>query len=89
MWRFVKPTLAGAGILVLSASFASAEVVCNDDGDCWRVKDRYEYKPELRLKVYPDNWRWEEREKDRYRWRDAPSEKRGYWRQGVWVEISN
>jgi hypothetical protein len=89
MWKIAKPVLAGAGILALSASFASAEVICNEDGDCWRVKERYEYKPELRLKVYPDNWKWEERENDRYRWRNAPSEKRGYWRQGVWVEISD
>ena len=22
-----------------------------------RVRERYEYKPELRLKMYPDNWR--------------------------------
>ena len=89
MWKFAKPVLMVAGIIALSTSFASAEVVCNEDGDCWRVKERYEYKPELRLKVYPDNWKWEDREKDRYRWRDAPSEKRGYWRQGVWVEISD
>ena len=90
MWKFAKPVLTGAGILALSVSFATAaEVVCNEDGDCWRVKERYQYKPELRLKVYPENWKWEEREKDRYRWRDAPSEKRGYWRQGVWVEISD
>ena len=88
MHNLTRAILAGAGALALSATFASAEVVCNEDGDCWRVRERYEYKPELRLKVYPDNWRWEESAKDRYRWRDAPSEKRGYWRQGVWVEIN-
>ena len=70
------------------AATASAEVVCNEDGDCWRIKERYEYKPELKLRVYPNDWKWADNEKDRYRWRDAPSEKRGYWRQGVWVEIS-
>ena len=88
MQSFFKPLLVGAGALVLSGTVASAEVVCNEDGDCWRVRERYEYKPELRLKMYPDNWRWEERDNARYRWRDAPSERRGYWRQGVWVEIS-
>lgn len=89
MPSYVKPLLVGAGALVLSATVASADVVCNEDGDCWRVRERYEYKPELRLKVYPDNWRWEESENTRYRWREAPSERRGYWRQGVWVEITD
>ena len=88
MQSFFKPLLVGAGALVLSGTVASAEVVCNEDGDCWRVRECYEYKPELRLKMYPDNWRWEERDNARYRWRDAPSDRRGYWRQGVWVEIS-
>ena len=88
MQSFFKPLLVGAGALVLSGTVAAAEVVCNEDGDCWRVRERYEYKPELRLKMYPDNWRWEERDNARYRWRDAPSDRRGYWRQGVWVEIS-
>jgi hypothetical protein len=83
-----KSILAGAGALAVSATFASADVVCNEDGDCWRVRERYEYKPELRLKVYPDNWRWQESENTRYRWREAPSE-RGYWRSGTWVEITD
>ena len=89
MRNLVTVVLAGAGVLALGATVASAEVVCNEDGDCWRVRERYEYKPDLRLKVYPDNWRWEESDNARYRWRDAPSERRGYWRQGVWVEITD
>lgn len=28
------------GGIVLVASPASAAVVCNDDGDCWRVKEK-------------------------------------------------
>jgi hypothetical protein len=83
-----KQLFITAGALALSATVTSADVVCNEDGDCWRVRERYEYKPELRLKVYPDNWRWEESDNSRYRWRDSPSERRGYWRQGVWVEIT-
>jgi hypothetical protein len=85
---FAKSIVAGAGALALSTTFAAAEVVCNEDGDCWRVQERYEYKPELRLKVYPNDWRWQESESSRYRWREAPSEKRGYWRSGTWVEIT-
>jgi hypothetical protein len=89
MAKLMTLIVTGTTAVLLSTTFASAEIVCNDDGDCWRVRERYEYKPELRLKVYPDNWRWEERDRDRYRWRDAPSEKRGYWRQGVWIEIND
>ena len=88
MKNLTKSIVAGAGALVLSTTFVAADVVCNEDGDCWKVRERYEYKPDLRLKVYPDNWRWEEKDSARYRWREAPSEKRGYWRSGVWVEIN-
>jgi len=42
--------------LALSATAASAAVVCNDEGDCWRVKERRDYKPELKLRVYDDDW---------------------------------
>jgi hypothetical protein len=86
MRNLIKSILAGAGALAFSATFASAAVVCNEDGDCWRVRETYTYKPELRLQVHPDDWKWEERDSSRYRWRDA-GERRGYWRQGVWVEI--
>ena len=89
MHKFAKIMLAGAGALALSASVATAEVVCNEEGDCWRVRERAEYKPELKLRVYPDNWRWEDRDKDRYRWREVPADKKGgYWRGGVWVDIN-
>lgn len=81
-------------VLVLSAALAAltiataarADVVCNEQGDCWRVKEKRTYGPELRLKVYPDTWRWEEKDSKRYRWRDA-GRGHGYWRDGVWVEI--
>ena len=87
MTLLAKSLLAGVGALALSATIASAEVVCNEDGDCWRVRERVEYGPELKLKIFPNDWKWDDREKDRYRWRDAPEGKRGYYRQGVWVEI--
>jgi hypothetical protein len=83
-----KAFAAFTATLGLSISIAAAEVVCNEEGDCWRVKERVEYKPELRLQIHPDGWRWQESEKDRYRWRDAPAGKRGgYWRQAVWIEL--
>jgi hypothetical protein len=73
-----------AGSVALTASAASAAIVCNDEGDCWKVKKRIEYKPELRLRVYEDDWKWKDGEK--YRWRDAHND-HGYWRGGVWVDL--
>ncbi len=74
-------------LTALSAgSSAFAAVVCNNDGDCWRVKEARTYKPEFNLKVYPDSWRWAERDATRYRWRE-PGHGHGYYRNGVWIEI--
>lgn len=72
------------GAMTLGISSASAAVVCNEEGDCWRVKKRVEYKPELRLGVYGDDWKWKEGEK--YRWRDAKGD-HGYWKGGVWINL--
>ena len=47
-------------------------------------EERIEYKPELRLRIYEDDWKWKEGEK--YRWREA-GPGHGYWRGGVWVGI--
>lgn len=75
----------GASLVALSTS-ASAAVVCNDDGDCWRVKEKYDYKPEFKVRVYDDNWTWKDTDKDKYRWRDA-GPGRGYYRKGVWIDF--
>jgi hypothetical protein len=79
-----RTLLITAGAWALTATTASAAVVCNDDGDCWRVRGRPAYGPELRLRIYPDNWRWSRG--DHYRWRE-PGRGHGYWRGGNWVEI--
>lgn len=78
-----KIALAAVGSLALTATAASAEIVCNDEGDCWHVRHRVEYRPEFRLHVHPDDWRWAEH--DRYRWREH--EGPGYWRNGIWLDI--
>jgi hypothetical protein len=70
--------------LAVSATSASAAVVCNDEGDCWRVKERRDYDPGLKLRIYDDNWKWKEGE--HYRWRDA-GHGDGYYRGGVWIGI--
>jgi hypothetical protein len=73
--------MLGAGALTLASTSASARIVCNEDGDCWHVTPTYQYQPDYRLSVHPDDWRWKNSEK--YRWREH--EGRGYWRGGVWI----
>jgi hypothetical protein len=36
------------GVFAL-ATTASAAIVCNADGDCWRVKEKYDYRPDWGL----------------------------------------
>lgn len=78
----VLATVAGVG-LALSALPAAADVACNREGECWHVRGHYAYRPEHRVVVHPDNWRW--RHNERYVWREH--EGRGYWRRGVWVQF--
>ena len=81
---FAKASLVGAAALTLTATSASAAIVCNDEGDCWKVKEKYEYRPEARVRVYDDSWKWRDEDKGRYRWRDS-GPGRGYYRGGVWI----
>jgi hypothetical protein len=71
----------GASALALTATDASARIVCNAEGDCWHVRNSYVYHPEFGLVVHEDNWRWGAA--DHYRWHEHRG--RGYWRNGVWV----
>jgi len=78
----VLGAIVGAAGLVGAAGTASAYVACNGRGDCWHVKDRYDYRPSFGVTIHDDNWRW--REHERYRWREHAG--RGYWgRNGVWI----
>lgn len=74
----------GAGVTTMSASDASAAIVCNRDGDCWKVRGRPRYKPEFGLRIYGDDWRW--RRGENYRWRKS-GRGHGYYRDGVWITI--
>ena len=72
------------GALVFTATSASAAVVCNELGDCWRTKEKYAYPPDARVRIYEDDWKWGPN--DKYRWREH--EGRGYWGpNGVWIEF--
>ncbi len=79
MKYLVSAGLAVLGTVALMTS-ASAAVVCNEDGDCWRTKERLTYPPEARVEIYEDDYVLG----PKYRWREA-GDGRGYWRGGVWV----
>ena len=71
------------GMLTMTATSASAAIVCNAEGECWHVRHVYRYRPEWGMVVHPDNWAWGPNE--RYVWREHRG--RGYWRGGVWVRF--
>jgi hypothetical protein len=73
--------------LAMTATTASAEIVCNDEGDCWHVKTRHEYKPEFGVRIYADDWKWGDNESKKYRWREHDGDGRGYYRKGVWIDF--
>lgn len=72
--------IAGAAFIAFDAS---AAVVCNNFGDCWRVKEKLSYPPEARVEIYDDDW---EIDTKKYKWREA-GVGRGYWRGDVWIEF--
>ena len=82
-----KALLVCAAALTLNATAAAAAIVCNDEGDCWHVKTKHDYKPEFNVRIYGDDWKWDENEKTKYRWREHDGEGRGYWRKGVWIDF--
>jgi hypothetical protein len=75
--------LVAASALALATTTASADVACNDEGDCWHIKGHADYKPEFKLHVHPDSWKWGE--KEHYRFHEH--EGHGYWHSGVWIGL--
>src|SRR4029079_14885025 len=83
MKYLVSAALGIVGVLAL-ATGASAAVVCNEDGDCWRVKEKHTYPPDVQLHVYEEDWKWPGADSAKYRWRE-PGPSRGYYHGGVWI----
>ena len=68
MHKYLVSAAVGiVGVFAL-ATTASAAIVCDADGDCWRVKEKYDYRPDWGLTLYDDDWKWEG---DKYRWRST------------------
>lgn len=79
--KLAAAALLGAATVAITASGASASVVCNGEGECWHVHNNYNYHPEFGLVVHPDGWAWGAN--DHYRWHEHRG--RGYWHNGIWV----
>jgi hypothetical protein len=73
--------LLATGAIALSASAASAAVICNVEGACWHVAHPNYYVGRPGIIVHPDGWRWAPGA--HYVWREHAG--RGYWRNGVWI----
>jgi hypothetical protein len=78
--KFLLGATAAAGLLAASAVSASAAIVCAGPV-CWHTHEAYDYPPDARVVVQPDEWRWGREE--HYTWREH--EGRGYWRGDRWM----
>ena len=75
MKNLITAVALTVGVLAFGATSASAAIVCNEQGDCWKTKEKYAYPPDARVRIYADDWKWGPN--DKYRWREH--EGRGYW----------
>ena len=50
-----------------------------DEGDCWKVKEKHTYPPDVRVHVYEDDYVIDTK---KYKMREARPG-RGYWRGGA------
>jgi hypothetical protein len=71
----------GIGGFAVTAGSALADIACNDEGDCWHVKERPTYPAGPSITIHPDDWHWGTNEKFQFR----EHEGRGYWHGGVWI----
>jgi hypothetical protein len=64
MKSLIAAILWAAGVLALSSPTASARVICNEWGQCWRVHGHYHagwgWHPGWGWPARPYPWRWQE-----------------------------
>jgi hypothetical protein len=83
--KLAAAAVMAAGTLALTATSASAYIVCNGEGECWHTHHHYTYQSGFGLVVHPDGWAWGPSE--HYVWREPAHAGRGYWRGGVWIRF--
>jgi hypothetical protein len=94
--QFKKTFLAITAAVTITSGLAmsesaSARVVCNREGDCWRTHADVRYPREYGVRVYSDRYadqayrehRWHDNNR---RWHDEGHDgERGAYRNGAWV----
>jgi len=73
-----------APALAVTATSASAYVVCSSAGECWHTDHRYKYDRNLRVQYHRDDWYFHNdwaHDNNRH-WRDH-HDGRGFYRNGV------
>lgn len=91
MFKRTLLAVSTAFVVAVTAQPASARVVCNRWGDCWRTDVVVTYPRDLRVRVYSDRYADEAYRERRWRhnhrrWREEDHEHdRGAYRNGVWV----
>lgn len=82
----VACAVMGAAMLDAAApSAAYAYVICNQEGDCWH-SDRRENPPGQSFEYHSDDWYFHQEWGTHRRFRPY-REGRGYWHNGVWVQL--
>ena len=78
------------GAIVATGSAASADTVCNRDGDCWQTSQRYtEYPSTLGITFYDASWANSHRHDKKYHWRENQKDDHGYYDRGEWHGFSD
>jgi len=86
--RLRKILVAGAVALIamaVMATDASAYIICNQEGDCWHGHRR-ENVPGQTFEYHSDDWYFHQQWGTYRRFREY-HDGRGYWHNGVWVEL--
>lgn len=91
--RNLLKTGAFAAILAAAATMstaASADTVCNRDGDCWQTSQRYtNYPSTLGVTFYNARWASSHRHDRKYHWRENQKDDHGYYDHGEWHTFDN
>jgi hypothetical protein len=78
--KLLAAAALGGAALSFSAMNAAAAIACAGPV-CWHSHEAYDYPPNARVVVHPDDWRWGPHE--HYAWREH--EGRGYWKGRRWT----
>src|ERR1700761_8206882 len=81
MKRLWAAAAVATSMLALTATSASAAVVCNAAGECWHTDRHYHYAPEVGAVYHPDHWYFHQKWDQNHQFRDY-HEGRGFYRNG-------